>query len=403
MRRWFTVALFNLVLAASIGVVLRLIYIVEIPHVNFKPLLHAHSHVAMLGWLFIGLVVFLLGGGTGDGLSHVSRWLLALIQLAVLGMLFSFPVEGYGPVSITASSVHLLVSYFIGCHIWKNTGNWHAQGSRLLARMAVVFMVLSTLGVWAIPPILVSGLFGTEIYYWSIQFFLHFQFNGWLWFGALALWSRWAETHGMHSPLDRLTIRLWIISAFLTFALAIAWSEHHWLTYGTNSIGVLLQLWAGWRTARAIQVTQRRLHTRAALWTWRCITYALVGMGLKVLMQTVVAIPDVAHLAFTIRNYVIGFIHLNMLGAISMMLFAMALLRGWLDPGNMLARTGLSLFTAGVLLSEAALFLQGTMFWAGMGMMPGYYWIQMLVSVPIPLGVIALLVHLGRRQRVTAD
>src|SRR5688572_17795755 len=121
MRRWFTVALFNLVVASSIGVVLRLIYIVEIPHVNFKPLLHAHSHVAMLGWMFIGLAVFLLGDETDHGPSRLSRWLLVVVQLAVMGMLLSFPVQGYGPVSIASSSVHLLASYFIGWRIWKAT------------------------------------------------------------------------------------------------------------------------------------------------------------------------------------------------------------------------------------------------------------------------------------------
>ncbi len=396
-RQWFEVALWNLLFAALIGCVLRSIYLVEIPHVHFKPLLHAHSHVALLGWMFIALTAILLRSETACGPSRSSGLLLWVAQAAVVGMLLSFPAQGYGPVSIASSSVHLLVSYALAWRIRKATTGWRADGSRLLARLSIGFMVLSTLGVWAVPILLANGAFGSELYYWSIQFFLHFQFNGWLWFGALALWSRWAETHGMEEPLDRTTIRLWVISAFLTFALAIAWSEHHWLTFGINSVGVLLQGWAGWRTARSIQSTQRRLHTRTALWAWRCVTYALIGMGIKVLIQAAVAVPQVAHLAFTVRNYVIGFIHLNMLGAISMMLFAMALLEGWFLPTNPLARIGLSLFTAGVILSEAALFLQGTLFWAGLGLIPGYYWIQLLSSLPMPLGVFALLIHLRRR------
>ncbi len=36
-----------------------------------------------------------------------------------------------------------------------------------------------------------------EWYYWSIQWFLHFQFNGWFWFAAMAIGSRWAEQHGV--------------------------------------------------------------------------------------------------------------------------------------------------------------------------------------------------------------
>ena len=85
-----------------------------------------------------------------------------------------------------------------------------------------------------------------------------------------------------------------------------------------------------------------------------------------------------------------------------MMLFAMALVRGWFVSTDRLVRIGLSLFTSGVLLSEAALFLQGTFFWIGWGMIPGYYWIQFLTSVPIPLGVIALLVHLAIKPPASA-
>ncbi len=398
LRRWFAIALLNLAIAATIGCVLRSIYIVEIPHVNFKPLLHAHSHVAMLGWIFIALLVFLLEDADRDPARQRHRTFLFWAQVAVVGMLLSFPVQGYGAVSIAFTTLHMLVSYGLAVFAWKGTRHWVTAGSRRLVRIAIIMQVLSTVGVWAMAPILASGLFGSELYYWSIQFFLHFQFNGWFWFAALALWSRWAETHGAPPLLDPFTIRLWLVSAVLTFALAIAWSERHWPIIAINSLGVLLQLWAGWRTAQAIRHTQQMLFAKAPLWAWRCVTYALIFMGLKVLMQTVVAVPHVAVIALTIRNYVIGFIHLNMLGAISMMLFAMALLRGWFVSTDRLVRLGLSLFTAGVLLSEAALFLQGTFFWVGWGLIPGYHWIQLLTSVPIPLGVVLLLVHLVRRR-----
>ena len=401
MRRFFLIALINLAIAAAIGCVLRSIYIMEIPHVDFKPLLHAHSHVAMLGWIFIALMVFLLEDADRNDPRRGHRPILVLVQLAVLGMLVSFPWLSYGPVSIAFTIVHMLLSYALSVFVWKGTRHWVPSGSRRLVHIAIWMMVLSTLGVWAMGPLLANGLFGTEWYYWSIQFFLHFQFNGWFWFAALALWSRWAETHGADEPMDALTIRLWLISAVLTFALAIAWSERHWYIIAINSVGVLLQLWAGWRTANSIRRVQAKLFDKAPLWAWRCVTYALIGMGLKVLMQAAVSVPQMADMALTIRNYVIGFIHLNMLGAISMMLFAMALLRGWFVSTDRLVRLGLSLFTSGVVLSEAALFLQGTFFWIGWGMIPGYYWIQLVTSIPMPLGVVALLVHLARTPKPT--
>jgi hypothetical protein len=172
------------------------------------------------------------------------------------------------------------------------------------------------------------------------------------------------------------------------------------LIYAVNSVGVILQLWAGWRTANAVRSAQAALYTKASLWAWRCVTYALIGMGMKVLMQAAVAIPQVAILAFTVRNFVIGFIHLNMLGAISLMLFSMALLEGWFIATHRTARIGLSLFTAGVLLSEALLFGQGALWWLGWGNLPGYYAWLVGCSSLIPLGVAVLLVH-GLRQRAT--
>lgn len=398
MRRYFLIALIDLAIAAVIGCVLRSIYIAEIPHVNFKPLLHAHSYVAMLGWVFIALMVFLLEDADRSDARRIHRVLLALVQLVVMGMLVSFPLRSYGPASIAFITAHLVLSYGLCVLVWRGTRRWSPGGSRRLVRISIWMMILSTVGSSAIGPLLANGLFGTEWYYWSIQFFLHFQFNGWFWFAALALWSRWAETHGADEPMDALTIRLWLVSTVLTFALAIAWSERHWYIIAINSAGVLMQAWAGWRTAISIRRVQAKLFDKAPLWAWRCVTYALIGMGVKVLMQAAVSVPQMADMALTIRNYVIGFIHLNMLGAISMMLFAMALLRGWLVSTDRLVRLGLSLFTSGVLLSEAALFLQGTFFGMGWGMIPGYYWIQLLLSIPMPLGVVALLVHLSQAR-----
>ena len=402
MRRHFLIALGSLACAASIGALLRLIYVMDLPWLVFKPWLHAHSHVAMLGWVFPALLLTLLGQDDRKPPRGFLGWLSAS-QMMVLGMLVSFPLQGYDTFSITFSILQMLISYVLVGIVWISTAHWPKSGSRRLVRLAIILQVISTLGVWAMGPIMTHGLAGTEWYYWSIQWFLHFQFNGWFWFAALALWSRWAETHGVAEAMDPFTIRLWLVSSVLTFALAIAWSERHWTIIAINSVGVLLQLWAGWRTAGSIRRAQAKLHSKAQLWAWRCVTYALIGMGLKVLMQAVAAVPQVPVMAFTIRNYVIGFIHLNMLGAISMMLFAMALLRGWFVSTDRLVRIGLSLFTGGMLLSEAALFLQGTLFWVGWGMIPGYHWIQLLTSVPIPLGVIALLAHLVRRQRVPVD
>ncbi|HRN37347.1 MAG TPA: hypothetical protein PLL18_10605, partial [Flavobacteriales bacterium] len=74
-------------------------------------------------------------------------------------------------------------------------------------------------------------------------------------------------------------------------------------------------------------------------------------------------------------------------------------LKGWFVSTSFVARAGLSIFTTGFLLHEAVLFVQGAMFWFGFGMMPGYYWIMLLVSVPLPLGIFILMVHSRQTRR----
>jgi len=397
MRVWFLIALTNLLAAAIIGTLLRAMYLVEVPFVRFRPWLHAHSHVAMLGWLFIGVVVALLHDGGRGEFSRGMRLLFAGMQAAVLAMLFSFPVQGYGAISITASTAHMLLACVVVFHLWRASLAWPASGSGRLTRWAVVLFLLSTLGVVGIGPIIATGNQGKEIYYWAVQFFLHFQFNGWLWFAAMALGARWAERQGFDLKLDRPTLALWVLSAILTYALAIAWSEPHPAVFATISIGVVLQVWAAWRTLRILRRLEHRARARFPTWGKVLVGIALLSMAMKVLVQAAVAVPEVAVMGFTIRHYVMGFIHLNTLATLTTLLLAYALLQGWLDIHRLALRIGLGLLVAGILFSELLLFTQGTFFWAGWGLIDGHYSHLFLASAMMPVGV-ALLLWAGCRR-----
>ena len=392
LRRWFAIALLNLAIAATIGCVLRSIYIVEIPHVNFKPLLHAHSHVAMFGWLFIALMVFLLEDVDDRGSRRAHRVLFILVQFAVVGMLVSFPVQSYGPASITFTTLHLLLSYALAVMAWRGTRHWLAAGSRRLVRIAVWMMVISTIGVWAMAPLLAFGLFGSELYYWSIQFFLHFQFNGWFWFAAMALGARWAERQGFALRIDRLTMGLWIVSAVLTYALAIAWSEPLPAVFATVAVAVALQVWAAWRTFGILRRMHNVAYDRIPQAARILIGVALVSMAMKVLVQASVAIPSVAIMALTIRHFVMGFVHMNTLGVMTMLLCSYAILSGWFDLKRGAIRWGLGLLVAGIITSELLLFVQGGFFWIGLGMIPGHYVHLFAASFLMPMGVVLLLI-----------
>ena len=235
-KNWFLIALADLFAAGLIGALLRAVYIWEIPFLHFRPWLHAHSHTAMLGWVFIGVVLVMLHDGGRGSIDRRTRWALIGVQAAVIGMLISFPIQSYGPVSITASTIHMLIAYYLLHLLWKKSAGWPRHGSRVLLRWAIAMFVLSTVGIWSIGPIIAAGAQSKEIYYWAIQLFLHFQFNGWFWFAAIAMGVRWAERQGYTIAMDRLTLALWVVSAILTYALAIAWSEPLPLVFATITL-----------------------------------------------------------------------------------------------------------------------------------------------------------------------
>lgn len=401
MKRWYLIAFSNLLIAAIMGALLRAQFLGEIPFVRFRPWMHAHSHVAMLGWLFTGIVVVLTHDGGRGTLSRGMQRMLVVLQVAVVGMLLSFPMQGYGAVSISASTLHMVVSYFVLALLWRQSLAWPREGSGRLTRWSIILYFLSTLGVWAMAPLIATGNQGKEIYYWAVQFYLHFQFNGWFWFAALALGVRWAERQGFPLRIDRLTLGLWIASAVLTYALAIAWSEPHPAVFATVSAGVLLQAWAAMRSLRILKRLQRRAHEQFPTWGKVLVGVALVGMGMKVLVQAAVAVPSVAVMAFTLRSYVMGFVHLNTLAIMTTLLLVYALLQGWLPVRSLAVKAGVALLTGGIILSELLLFVQGTFFWVGWGLIKGHYLHMVLASALMPLGV-ALLLWAGWRHRAPA-
>ena len=105
-KTWLRIALINFFIAACMGALLRFAFVEEITWINFRSLMHGHSHVAMLGWLFIGLFA-LIGHKFLTPLSASSSAILKgliIIEVSIIGMAISFPIFGYAAPSIAFSN-----------------------------------------------------------------------------------------------------------------------------------------------------------------------------------------------------------------------------------------------------------------------------------------------------------
>jgi hypothetical protein len=372
------------------GVILRYAFVEEISWLKFKNFLHGHSHVAMLGWVYMGIYAlfihsFLPAEKQADRFYHT---LFLLTQISVVGMLISFPVQGYGALSITFSTLHTLLSYLFAYRFWKDISK-QSGNPAMFARAAIVLMLLSTVALWIMPPIMIYGYTNRSIYYMSIQFYLHFQFNGWFTFAILALFFHLLDKKGIAVSQKTEGVFFWmlLISTFFTYALALAWAEPLPIVFAANSLGVILQLAAMVFFAYLVRKSHQELHKKLSGWGFRLIKIAFALFALKVLMQAAVVVPSIATVAYTIRNYVIGFIHLVLLGVITQFLLGYASIMEQVNLESKLTRSGLLILLIGFFASECILFLQGTLFWGAMGFMPYYYELLFAFSLLMPIGV----------------
>src|SRR6187402_658570 len=113
-RRWARFSLINLAIVALLGTVMRYKIGFALPFFEQKYLQEAHSHFAFTGWIthtlfFLVVNVF----RSGLGAINESRYhkLIIFNLLIAYGMLISFMVQGYGPVSIFFSTLSLIISY----------------------------------------------------------------------------------------------------------------------------------------------------------------------------------------------------------------------------------------------------------------------------------------------------
>ena len=399
-KKWIIVALLNMLIAVSIGALLRFAYVEEISWLAFKNFLHAHSHVAMLGWVYLALYTFLVSTFLPKDFDlkkyNILFW---FTQISVLGMLVTFPIMGYASWSIGFSVMHTLLSYIFVFFFLrdlrknKNINNNPFTISNWFVKSSLFFMVFSTFGLWGMGPIMVSGMQGEAIYYMTIQFYLHFQFNGWFIFAILALLFKFLETHHISvNPQNAKRFFFFLsISCFLTYALAVTWANPLPILFYINSSGVILQLVALYFFIKIAKVVWKELQNKFQETPRLLFQLSLFSFVFKILIQSAVIIPAIAVVGYTIRNYAMGFLHLMLIGMVTLFLFGFAAQMKLIRLDNILSKIGIRVFIVGFILSETILFLQGTMFWGAMGFMPYYYILLFGVSAMLPLGLLLIL------------
>ncbi|MGB3452535.1 MAG: hypothetical protein WBA59_01760 [Moheibacter sp.] len=386
-KHLFAIPVFNFLIAAWFGLTLRSMMVHSMPF-NFKFLTHAHSHVAILGWVYMALFLLLAQHFVGKFGKGFQR-LFLVTQIAVLGMIIGFPTQGYGLISIVASSLYIIFSYvFTRLMLKKTKGKSSAAYS--LMRTSLVWLCLSTVSLWALGPIIATQGATSKPALLTIQYFLHFQLNGWFLFAIVALFFHFLKLPASKT-FDKFHLAF-VLSLVYTFGLPINWYYDFSIFRWMNAIGVIFQLMALYWGFILILDHYRKFFLKLDRLSKFLLQFAAVSFLLKIGFQTFSLIPDIAKHIFDNRQAVIGFIHLMMLGIISAFLFFAIRLQIKNKITKRLMSIGICFFLAGILLTEAILLYQGFSYYFPSISISNYKFWLWIFSFALVAGIYMILV-----------
>ena len=390
LRKHITIGLSYFIMAAVLGVVLRAMRTIQIP-VEYRFLVHTHSHIALLGWVYIALTTLLFGLYLKQqNLDRRYKRIFWFTQLTIIGMLISFPIQGYALFSIIFSTLFLFASYWFTYFFNKNVSKAHkATNSYKCIKWALGYMVISSFGPWALGAIM--GTLGAESvwYRMAIYFYLHFQYNGWMVLALVGALLYGLERGGLLIPKKKFNLFFWSmnIGIVLSFFLSTLWTQPTVLPYFLGGIGAVFQIYAFVLLVKIFLGFKQLRNTLFTSLQGRMLKMVAWLYAVKILLQLFSAFPYFSNLAATVVDFTIGYLHWTFLGVVTLGLFFL------LDFFKLLQldRRGYYIYLIGFFGTEILIFHKGIMAWQGWPIFDAYFEVLTAVSLLLPMALIFIL------------
>jgi len=360
---WQRISFFNLLLVSVLGVTLRYKILFPLPFIDQKFLLHAHSHFAFDGWITQILMAFIVKYlHERDASLQLKKynWLLRANLICAYGMLLSFPFQGYGAVSITFSTLSIFVSYAFAISVWRDLNRLSLKSvSHHWFKASFVFNAISSLGVFSLAFMMANKILNQNFYLAAVYFFLHFQYNGWFFFACMGLLHAYMVKKKIFPSFKATKTIFWLFfsASIPAYFLSALWLPIPTWIYIVVVVAAVSQC-VGYAilVKHIINVRQKLVAsiTQPAKWLWLLVSIAL---SIKLSLQLISVVPALSQLTVGFRPIVIGYLHLVLLGVITIFLF------GYFVVVNQVQQKaffkGVTIFVTGIIINEVLLMLQG--------------------------------------------
>ena len=360
--RWLKISLINLLIVASLGVTLRYKILYSLPFVDQKHLLHGHSHFAFAGWItqaIMALLVSYLAKQPGADNYKKYSWLLYANLVTAYGMLIAFPIEGYGLFSIMFSTASILVSYAFAFFYWHDLNKLgRGLAAHAWFKAAVLFNALSSLGAFALTIMMVAKVIHQNWYLAAEYFYLHFQYNGWFFFACMGLLTAFVSRNNVSEIILRKIFWLFTFAIVPAYFLSTLWMDIPLWIYMLVIIAAIAQV-VGWLWfASLIKKNWNLLGPKISTASKYLLACSAVALTAKLFLQLGSTIPSLSDLAFGFRPIVIGYLHLVLLGVITLFLLGSMFSEDYFYTHKRSVK-GVFIFASAVILNEILLMIQG--------------------------------------------
>lgn len=382
-QKWIGISLINLSIVALLGFTLRSKILFNIPFLDFKHVLHAHSHFAFGGWVSLALFV-LLSTELLQGIDTRMNQVLLLVNINAWGMLISFLLQGYGLFSIIFSTLFIFVSYYYTWVFLKALRKADVEPViKQTAIWALIYMSLSSIGPYTLAYLLAVESGNVILYKDAVYTYLHLQYNGFFTLAILALLFNKIIKHSLLADKHNAKRFLTMVNATVIPSLFLCYLWHYPTTYVrivavTGSILLILSVILFLPLTKNIKAFTGKETTPYRV----LLALSIVALILKLTLQSLTIFPTIGDQVFNNRPVIIGFLHLVLLGFVTLYLLAHFLQLGYLG-NTKLTSVSLAIFVTGVLANELLLMTQGLeiMFMTNSRLFPQILWYVAIVLV----------------------
>jgi hypothetical protein len=156
-----------------------------------------------------------------------------------------------------------------------------------------------------------------------------------------------------------LNIIFWLFAAACipAYILSVLWVKIPTVAYVVVVISAFLQV-TGWIMMIKIIYKSPQLVANFSLPVKRLFLLAAMALSIKLLLQLGSTIPFLSQLAYGFRPIVIAYLHLVLLGVITLFLIGFIIANDYILAGRKTS-AGIFIFTVGIILNEVVLMIQG--------------------------------------------